>query len=374
MSIFILVVSLAILILVHEFGHFIVAKKTGVRVDEFGIGFPPKLFGKKFGETAYTVNLLPFGGFVKIFGENPDEEALHGPDKARSFIRKPKRVQAAIIAAGVFFNFLLAWVLISAGFMSGMPVPVSAAPEGALVKDARIMITNVEKDSPAEKAGLKAGDTLIALYAGYADGSSLELKDLSIRGIQDFIAGQEGNDIVINYANKYTKDFTEFVRVTPQTGIFGETPAIGIAMDEIGIVKLLPHRAVWEGLLMTGSISWSVAAAFGGLIRDAFTGNVALENLTGPIGIVGLIGDAAGFGFAYLLSFVAFISINLAVLNLLPIPALDGGRLFFLLVEAVKGSRLPPKFVNTAHLVGFAVLILFMLAVTYQDIMRIISG
>src|SRR3989338_329788 len=113
MNIVILVVSLALLILVHEFGHFIVAKKTGVRVDEFGIGFPPKLFGKKFGETEYTVNLLQFGGFVKIFGENPDEEALHGPDKARSFIHQPKIKQAAILGAGVFFNFLLSSLLLS---------------------------------------------------------------------------------------------------------------------------------------------------------------------------------------------------------------------------------------------------------------------
>src|SRR3989344_4440607 len=168
-------------------------------------------------------------------------------------------------------------------------------------------------------------------------------------------------------------EFVKPVKLVPEAGIFGDTPAIGIAMDEIGTVKLPPYRAVWEGLLMTGGLSWSVAAAFGGLIRDAFTGNVALENLTGPIGIVGLIGDAAGFGFAYLLSFVAFISVNLAVLNLLPIPALDGGRLFFLFIEAVKGSRLSPKFVNTAHLVGFAVLILFMLAVTYNDIMHLIA-
>ncbi len=370
MNILILVVSLAALILVHEFGHFIVAKKTGVRVDEFGIGFPPKLFGKKFGETVYTVNLLPFGGFVKIFGENPDEESWNGPDKARSFVRKPKKIQAAIIVAGVFFNFLLAWLLISVGFMSGMPVPVSAAPEGALVKDARIMITNVEKDSPAEKAGLKAGDMI--LYLGASD--SLLEKDLSIAGIQDFIARHGGKDVVIQYARSGNNEFDQPVKIVPETGIFGETPAIGIAMDEIGIVKLLPHRAVWEGFLMTGGLSWSVAAAFGGLIRDAFTGNVALENLTGPIGIVGLIGDAAGFGFAYLLSFVAFISINLAVLNLLPIPALDGGRLFFLLIESAKGSRLSPKFVNTAHLVGFASLILFMVAVTYNDIMRLIAG
>lgn len=366
MNIIILVISLAVLILVHEFGHFIVAKKVGIRVDEFGIGFPPKLFGKKIGETDYTVNLLPFGGFVKIFGENPDEEALHGPDKARSFIRKPKMTQAAVIVAGVFFNFLLAWVLISAGFMSGMPVPVSSAPAGAVVRDARIMVTSVHPDSPAEKAGLLAGDTLRSLRSGE---SSLDV--LSISAVQGFIARQGGNTVVITYVRGGEEGS---IRLVPQAWVFGEAPAIGIAMDEIGTVKLLPHRALWEGFLMTGGLSGSVALAFGGLIKDAFTGTVELQNLTGPIGIVGLIGDAAGFGFAYLLSFVAFISVNLAVLNLLPIPALDGGRLFFLAIEAVKGSRLSPKFVNTAHMVGFVALILFMLAVTYNDIMNLITG
>ena len=370
MSILILVVSLALLILVHEFGHFIVAKKTGVRVDEFGIGFPPKLFGKKFGETAYTVNLLPFGGFVKIFGENPDEEALHGPDKARSFIHLPKIKQAAILGAGVFFNFLFAWVLISIGFMSGLPVPVRAAPAGVPVRDARIIVTNVEKDSPAETAGLRAGDALLSLGAS----DSLLEKNISITAIQGFIAQHGGKQVVINYARSGKNEFTQPVTIIPEAGIFGDTPAIGIAMDEIGIVKLLPHRAVFEGLRMTLSLSGAVAVSFGTLIVDAVQGNAEIQNLTGPVGIVGLIGDAAGFGIAYLFSFIAFISVNLAVLNLLPIPALDGGRLFFLLVETVKGSRLSPRFVNTAHLAGFVALIAFMLVVTYNDIARIIAG
>ena len=370
MSILILVVSLALLILVHEFGHFIVAKKTGVRVDEFGIGFPPKLFGKKFGETAYTVNLLPFGGFVKIFGENPDEEALHGPDKARSFIHQPKIKQAAILGAGVFFNFLFAWVLISIGFMSGLPVPVRAAPAGVPVRDARIIVTNVEKDSPAETAGLRAGDALLSLGAS----DSLLEKNISITAIQDFIAQHGGKQVVISYARSGEKESIQPLTIVPEAGIFGDTPAIGVAMDEIGIVRLFPHRAVWEGLRMTAALTGAVALSFGSLIVAAFTGSVELSNLTGPIGIVGLIGDAAGFGLVYLLSFVAFISVNLAVLNLLPIPALDGGRLFFLLIETITGSRLSPRFVNTAHLIGFAALVLFMIIITYNDIARLVVG
>src|SRR3990167_2890812 len=141
MNIIILIISLAALILIHDFGHFIAAKWSCVRVDEFGIGFPPKLFGKKYGETEYSFNLIPFGGFVRIFGENPDEEAAAGPDKARSFAHAPKMTQAAVIGAGVFFNFLLAWLLISAGFISGMPVSVASAPANAPVRDARVVVT-----------------------------------------------------------------------------------------------------------------------------------------------------------------------------------------------------------------------------------------
>ena len=366
MSILILIVTLAVLILAHEFGHFITAKKSGVRVDEFGIGFPPKLYGKKIGETEYTFNLIPFGGFVRIFGENPGDAAENGPDKARSFIHKPKITQAVIIVAGVFFNVLLAWVLISVGFMTGMPVPVSSAPQGVSVLNARVIVTNVLEGTPAEMAGIETGDALTSLEA---PGERYE--NITVLGIQDFIARHGGVEVSIAYERGGEKGVS---RATPAEDIFGSVPAIGISMDEIGTVELLPHRAFFEGARMTAGLTLAVGGAFAGLITDAVTGNAELASLTGPVGMVGLIGDAAGFGFAYFLGFIAIISLNLAVLNLLPIPALDGGRLFFLAIEAIKGSRLSPRFVNIAHATGFGVLILFMLAVTYQDIMRIVAG
>jgi len=363
MSIIIFLIALAVLILVHEFGHFITAKKSGVRVDEFGIGFPPKLFGKKYGETEYTFNLIPFGGFVKIFGENPDEESLHGPDKKRSFVYQPKWRQAMIIFAGVFFNFIFAWALISIGFMSGMPMPVSSAPSGIEVKDARVVVTGVEEGTPAKVAGISSGDALLSFST-----SRETLESVSIENVQAFIARHGGEDIDVVYMRGGETIVTQ---VIPRSGIFSDVPAIGISMDEIGIVSLLPHRAIWEGGKMSVNLTVAIAVAFGGLIVDVFQGEAELSNLTGPIGIIGLVGDAAGFGFAYLLGFIAFISLNLAVLNLLPIPALDGGRLFFLAIETVKGSPLSPRFVNTAHMVGFIVLILLMVVVTYHDIIRL---
>lgn len=366
MNILIFLIILAVLILVHEFGHFIVAKRSGVRVDEFGLGFPPKLFGFKRGETTYTFNLIPFGGFVKIFGENPDEESLHGPDRERSFVNKPKYTQVAIISAGVFFNILLAWVLISIGFMSGLPTPIAAAPKGAAVEDVQLVITGIQEGSPAQSEGLRPGDQILLLQSG----DDL-LEEIAIPQVQSFIAAHGDEEVMLQY--KRGKNVTTATLI-PTEGIIPGKPAIGISMDMIGIVALPPHRAVWEGAKMTIALTGAVVGAFAGLIADAFTGEASLSNLTGPVGIVGLVGDAAEFGFIFLLGFTAFISINLAVINLIPFPALDGGRLLFLVIEAVKGSSISPKIANFAHAFGFALLILLMLVVTYNDVVRLIAN
>ena len=166
MPILIFIIILLVLVLVHEAGHFFVAKKFGIRVDEFGFGFPPKLFGKKYGETEYTLNALPLGGFVKIFGENPDEENTNGPDAKRSFVNKPKWQQALVLFAGIFANFLLAWLLLSFGFMSGLPTSVGSEPKGYALEDVHLVVVSVSKDFPAEVAGLKSGDKINSLMSG----------------------------------------------------------------------------------------------------------------------------------------------------------------------------------------------------------------
>ncbi|MBI4120695.1 MAG: site-2 protease family protein [Parcubacteria group bacterium] len=366
MSVILFILILIVLILVHEFGHFVVAKKMGIRVDEFGIGFPPKLFGKKYGETEYTVNALPFGGFVRIFGENPDEESLHGADKGRSFIHRPKWVQATVITAGVLFNVLLAWVLIVFGLMAGLPVSEGAVPGGGVLENARLTVISVLEDSPAAKAGLLPGDRILSLTVG-----GETVADPNAQTMQTFIQMHESAPITVSYT-RGESDQGE-ISVTPERGIVGEAPAVGITMDVIGTVHLSFFAALWQGGKMTIGLLIAIVSAFGGLIASVFNGTADFSGLAGPVGIAGIVGDAADFGFIYLLSLTAFISLNLAVINLIPFPALDGGRLFFLLIEAVKGSPISPRITNFAHMFGFVVLIGLMLAVTYNDLVRLFS-
>ena len=353
------------LVIVHEFGHFIVAKKSGIRVDEFGFGFPPKLFGVKKGETTYSFNAIPFGGFVKIFGENPDDNSINGPDKSRSLVHKPRYIQAAVMAAGVFFNLLLAWFLFSISFMSGMPASLENTNAGTL-KDQSLVITSVLDASPANTAGLLVGDKIISLGTNM-DSSR---RDVSTpEEVRNFILENSGKEIFIDIKRN---DELKNISVIPEDGLIEGQPAIGISMDVVGFLKLPFFSAIWEGLKRTVTMTGAVIVALVTLLKDAILGQADLSAVTGPVGIVGVVGDAYQFGFVYLLSFVAFISINLAAINLLPFPALDGGRLLFLLIEKIKGSRINPKIANTVNAIGFILLLLLMAIVTYRDIINLL--
>lgn len=368
MSILIFVIILLVLVVSHEFGHFIVAKINKIRVDEFSFGFPPKLFGKKIGETTYNFNLLPLGGYVKIYGENPDEESMNGADKDRSFVNKPRYVQAMVLLAGVVMNFLVAWLLFSVGFMSGLPTSLSAVPNGAIVEDQALTITSVMKNSPSEKSGIKTGDKIIMLETN--DDSTLLLSsELGATNVQDFIKRNGGEEIKVSLVRA-----SELVQVLVQPEINQDSniPMIGISMDMIGKLKLPVHKAIWEGLKLSCDVFVGTVVGFYNLIHDALIGQGSMANLTGPIGIVGVVGDAREFGFVYLLSFTALISINLAVINLVPFPALDGGRLLFLLIEKIKGSRIKPKIANWANAIGFSLLMILMAVITYHDIVKLL--
>lgn len=361
MSILIFIIILLVLVLAHEAGHFFTAKKFGIRVDEFGFGFPPRLFGFKKGETEYTFNLLPIGGFVKIFGEDPNTENTSGPDAKRSFVNKPKWQQAMVLFAGVFANFLLAWFLFSFGFMSGLPSSVGAG-EYELTNVSTIVVS-VSPDSPASKGGLKSGDKIFSIKNNEFSPSST-----SPETIKNLIVASGNKEIEILYTRG--KDPTiNTAKITPE--ISDGQPAIGIAMDQIGIAKLSVLQAFSEGMKLTISVTKGTVLGLYTLILDSLKGQGSFASVTGPVGMVGIVGDAYEFGFVYLLSFAALISVNLAIINLIPFPALDGGRLFFLLIEKIKGSPIKPKIANMANMLGFGILILLMLVVTYHDIIKL---
>src|SRR3989344_5825042 len=337
MSIIIFLIILLVLVVVHEFGHFFTAKRFGIRVDEFGFGFPPKLFSIKKGETEYSFNLLPLGGFVKIFGENPDEENMNGPDAGKSFVNKSKWKQAIVLFAGVFANFLLAWFLFSFGFMSGLPTSVDSTRKDYVFSDVHLVVVSVMPDSPAELAGLKSGDKIVSIKSG-----ELSTIYISPETVRSFVAANPDKEIEIRYIRGKNENPIS-TKMTPVQDVEGGRPIIGITMDQIGIAKLPILKAFSEGMKLTLSITKSTALGLYRLILDGVRGKGSFASITGPVGMVGIVGDAYQFGLVYLLSFAALISINLAIINLLPFPALDGGRLLFLFIEKITGSRLNPK-------------------------------
>lgn len=365
MSILLFFLVLFVLILVHEWGHFIVAKKTGMRVDEFGIGFPPKLFGIKKGETEYTFNALPIGGFVRIWGENFEEEdeTLGETDKSRSFSSRPKWAQALVLIAGVTMNVLFAWFLFSLTYMIGVHTPVD---ESVASDSAELYIAAVLPDSPAST--IPVGSVV----------TSIEAPDKTIVNptpteFSSLVSEVAPTPVAVSY--RFGGDEMT-ASLVPVQGLIVEDPERYVVGASLSLIEIQQRpfftaiadgfSATWQGLVGISSGLWS-------LISQSFVGEADFSQVAGPIGIVGMVGDAASFGITTLLTFTAIISLNLAVINLLPFPALDGGRLVFVAIEAVTKKRIPPVWAGRVNLVGFAILMLLMIAVTYNDIIRILN-
>lgn len=367
----VLVLSLAVLVLVHEFGHFIVAKRNGIRVDEFGFGFPPrvaKLFSWK--GTDFTLNLLPFGGFVKIFGENPDDPELSGAKPKDSFIAKSRWVQAKVLFAGVLFNILLAWFLIAVAFTFGVSTILSS--DTSLYKHMRdgqeLVITNVLSESPADKAGLLAGDTIANIFEIQNERPYPNLDDQSFSG---FIKDHRDEMLVI----QYTRDGREnSVALVPRAHVVSpDYASIGVSAGMSGVLRLPVHKAVWQGAETTIHMLKETVFGLGHLIGNIFVKSETslLSQVSGPVGIAGIVKDALTSGFTSLLMLIGIISINLAVLNLLPFPALDGGRLLILLIEKIRNKAINPKVVMWINAAGFIILVALMIIITVSDIIKI---
>ncbi len=391
MTIILFFAVLFVLILVHEWGHFIAAKKTDMRVDEFGIGFPPKLFGVKKGETEYTFNLLPIGGFVRILGENSESsefspveseaidrrsealnaEAGEGGTKSnghsapihhpRSFAAKSKTAQAVVLIAGVTMNIIFAWFLFVLAFMVGVPTTVD---ETTASSEANLMITGVLPDSPADESEIVTGSKIVGV-----ESEGIELTDLTPTAFSQFASEREGVDIDVSYQ---LEGETEVVTVVPEINSEEGKVLVGVRLAMIENVSRPIHVAVYDATLTTFASLWAITAGLSGLIADSITGSADFSQVAGPIGIANLVGDAAQFGLTSLLMFTAIISLNLAVINMLPFPALDGGRLLFVGIEAISQKPIKPVWVSRLNMIGFVLLMLLMVAVTYNDILRIL--
>ncbi len=338
----ILIVGISFLILFHELGHFLAAKFFGRWVEEFGIGFPPRLFGKKIGETVYSVNALPFGGFVRIHGEKPEFGAEGHPEvPSRSFARLPAGPRSAIIGAGVLMNFFVGWFLLSAIFMVGTPPG--------------IVVAGVAEGSPAALAGVTSGDRIL----------DFETVDSFMGAVNE----SRGREMILRVSRSGDEfSVTALPRKDPPPG----EGALGVNITSVGAPKLPFFASIREGFMSSAKVLGAIFISLTNLVSGIFTGGPALENFVGPVGIFGIANEAARFGLVYLFQLIALISLNLVVLNIVPLPALDGGRLFFILIEKIKGSPVSPKREGLAHAIGFGLLILLMVAITIRDIVKIL--
>jgi len=366
MGIILFILIIALLVLVHEAGHFFVARWSGMKVEEFGFGFPPRVW--KIGTwkgTLFSINAIPLGGFVKIEGEN-GEEKMTGEISLTAFTSRPRYLQALVLIAGVTMNFIFAWLLIFIGLAwVGMPMMQGNAPENTIFKNSHVAIIQVIPGSVAEKLELQSGDIVTSI--SFQEETRIIENPSEITIIFEEVRSAQ-LDAIINIERN-----NEISEIYISEDILAENEKIGIAVDSIGTAYInhLP-TAFSESISMTidttKAIFWGTLGFFKSIVVSPAT---SLDNVSGPVGIVKSVGDASDLGFGYLIWFTALISINLAVINILPIPALDGGRLLIVGIESILRRPLPEKAVSSVNTVGFLFLIGLMIVVTFHDIVKL---
>lgn len=349
------IVVLGILVIVHELGHFIAAKKTGVKVEEFAIGFPPRIYSIKKGETNYSINAFPLGGYVKMLGElehSSDPRAFENQKPGRRFL---------ISVAGVLMNIVLAWVLLTIGFAIGMS-PVVSSPDSIPGKklSSAIIIADVSKDSPAEAADLKPGDIAVKGIYGSEEKSFNSPQDLT-----SFTANHKNQSVKIQIKR-------EDSILDKEVYLSGKDAPMGVSIVEKAVIRVPWYKAPYVALRETYDTTKLTGQFLAGFFRNLFSQGKVSEDVGGPVAIYVYTGLAVKAGIMVLLQFVALLSINLALINILPFPALDGGRILFILLEKIYGKRVvKEKIENMIHTIGFALLILLIVAITYRDVVKI---
>lgn len=377
------VLVLGILVFVHEMGHFLVARKTKTKAEEFGFGYPPRLFGwkvengkRKFfwgnkdvksEDTIWSVNLLPLGGFVKIKGEDGEDR-----DSQDSFGNKSAGKRIAILAAGVIMNVIFAMVLLMINFGIGIPSAIDSDQDAKFAQDQNIQIVQVAKDSPAKEAGVELGDNIVSI-----NGQEIE-KTNEINEIVEASEGKELNLIVDHYGEIRELKLTPVKDTDLGDEYVDEAKegryVIGIATLKTGVISYPWYLAIWKGFVATFVLLWRIIEVLVAIVVNLVLGRGLVTEVAGPVGVAVMTGNMVRMGISHLLQFTALLSLNLAIVNILPFPALDGGRILMIIIEKIRGKKLNEKFENAMHNIGFLLLMLLVLLVTFRDIVNFGGG
>lgn len=340
------VIILGFLIFIHELGHLVTAKMSGVKVLEFGLGFPPRIFSFRRGETEYSLNAIPLGGFCKMLGEED-------PSEPRSLASKGAGTRLLVLSAGSLMMFLFPIILFTLIYM--VPHDVVIGGEG-------VRVTRVALDSPAYAAGVKPGDEILSI-----NGERIE----TFEDMRVIVRARIGSEI----AMRVRRDGEEItLKMVPREDPPPGEGHLGVLLGWVHIITERRWHPPWEAIYLGARQSMDMVLRLKDSIAAAIAGEIPLA----PVGIIGIgqaTAEIARAGIRPLLTWAAFLSVNLGILNLLPVPALDGGRIVFVLLEVLRrGKRISPRVESMAHTVGFAILIALILIISYHDIMRLIRG
>jgi len=353
-SVLVFILVLSVLILIHECGHFFAARRMGIWVEEFGFGLPPRLIGKKIGETIYSINLLPFGGFVRLHGENGGEKITRSKE---AFLNKSRKARVFVISAGVIMNFVLAIFAFSIVYsFSGIPMDTE-----------KVKVVGVETGSPSYKAGIKEGD-----WVRQVDGE----KVISTTEFIDLVNKKRGGEINLVIEREVSgKEKGINLSLVPRKDYPKDEGPLGVVITSTEIyfppLWKRPFIGVYYGFKEALFWGKAIVLEFGKLLGNLFVGQIP-KDIAGPVGIFALTSEVAKIGVLTLINFVGILSVNLAILNIIPFPALDGGRLLFIGVEALFNKKLAPKIEAGVNLVGMIILVLLFLIITAGDIKRLI--
>lgn len=357
LTIFVFLIILSLLVFVHELGHFLAAKKMGIKVEEFGFGLPPRLWGLKRGGTIYSLNWLPIGGFVRLLGENGDEK-IKKTDQ-RAFVNKTRKQRATVVVAGVLMNFLLGWLVVSFIFYRGVMVPAE-----------KVIVEQVIVGSPAERAGLKEKDKIGEIIIGGRLGERKKID--SSQQLIELTKSHLGQELILMVERSGAEEISE-IAVRAREDHPPDQGPLGIVITDLEKKQFVWYKAPFFGLIQSMQISFNLLLTIAAIIWRLLTAAEVPKEIAGPVGILQVTNQAVRFGFDAVLQMLGLLSLNLAVANLLPIPALDGGRLLFIGIEAISGKRVKARWERRAHEIGMLILLLLLVMITINDIGRILT-